>query len=81
MCSGIFDLSSAACAPKVAPMSDDLPRDDAEALLDPHLTSLCEPIYAASRDWDALSPATRQPPVAPLAGFSIKEAGGSNRSP
>jgi hypothetical protein len=42
-------------------MTGDMPREDAEALLAPHLTSLCDPIYAAWRDWDALSPATRQP--------------------
>jgi hypothetical protein len=42
-------------------MTADLSRDEAEALLAPHLTRLCDPIYAAWRDWDALSPATRQP--------------------
>jgi hypothetical protein len=43
------------------PMTTDLSRDEAEELLAPHMTALCDPIYAAWRAWDHLDPAIRQP--------------------
>jgi hypothetical protein len=42
-------------------MIPDLTQAEAEQILAPHLPDLCEPIYAAWRGWDALSPAFRQP--------------------